>query len=211
MIFSKKFYYLFQICFSLINNIGISSNFNSKMLLCGWHIQRNLVSKLSGLAKRNKEIYNLILSLPFITSESKFTESVNKIKNAGLTNQELDYINLKLKTKTKWAKSYTKSVFCGGVSTTSRVEGLHGILKKHLNSNSNLQKVFSSFRHIEKSQLDKFCNEYNRHTIKGSIIDTSILKSIEEEFPTYIYKKIFPKFSKALAYVAIPDENSAEW
>jgi len=113
---------------------GILKHFSSRMLLCGWHVQRNFLSNLSGVAKKHKETYDEILDLPFVTCEKKFEEKIQKIWDSSkLSEQEEKYLREKLKTKYKWAKCYTKSSFCAGVCTTSRVEGLRSVLKKHLN------------------------------------------------------------------------------
>jgi len=62
--------------------------------------------------------------------------------------------------KEKWAKCETKHTFAGGVCTTSRIEGLHGVLKKYVTSTSSLQNVLFCFREIEYTQIQKFNDEY---------------------------------------------------
>jgi len=128
-------------------------------------------------------MYELMINLPFVSSKKKFKESLNKIyASEDITESELNYLEAKLATKDKWAKCLVKSSFCGGVCTTSRIEGLHGVLKKHLNSNSSLRKVFSCFRQIEKTQLEKFTEEYNRHKKKVAEIDAVPFQEIKSKF-----------------------------
>ena len=182
------------------------------MLLCGWHIQRNFISKFSGMSKRNKKIYDMVLNLPFISCEKKFEEILEEIfASEDLTETEINYLNVKLQAKERWAKCRTKLSFCGGVCTTSRIEGLHAILKRHLNSNSSLQKLFNCFRQIEETQLEKFTEEYNRHAKKSAEIDAVPLKEIKKKFSEYIYKKLAPKFSKALNYILEKDRKFNTW
>jgi len=172
------------------------------MLLCGWHIQRNLISKLSALAKKDKKLYDKIINLPFVTCTNKFEEIIGEVKKSKtLSRIEFDYIQEKLKTKSKWAKSITKSQFCGGVCTTSRIEGLHGVLKRHLNANSSINKVFNCFRQLEIAQSQKHDQEFLRHQKQEQKFQSNPLKEIEKKYPEYIYKKIAPKFSKSLNYI----------
>ena len=108
------------------------------------------------MAKKNKELYNKILSLPFVTRKEKFEEIVEEVSECDdVSDGQYDYLELKMKTKQLWANCYAKNAFAGGISTTSRIEGLHGVLKKRLTSGSSLVNVFQSFRSIEKTQIEK--------------------------------------------------------
>jgi len=184
----------------------ILKHFSSRMLLCGWHIERNF---LSGVAKKHKETYDKILDLPFVTCEKKFEEKIQKIWDSSKLSEQEKYLREELKTKYKWAKCYTKSSFCAGVYTTSRVDGLHSVLKKHLNSNSNpsLKKLFNCFHELETLQLQRFEEEYHRHPKKSGLFYSNPLKDIKTSCTEYIYHKIVPKFSKALNYVLEPFGN----
>ena len=192
---------------------GLKNNFYSKMLLCGWHIQKNISSKLSAFGKKDKEKYQEVLNLPFITCRKKFDETLKNIFDSeNLTETEKDYLNAKLEGKDRWAKSYIKSEFCGGICTTSRVEGLHAVLKKYLNSNSSLIKVFQSFRLLESLQLEKFQEEFQRHSKKQFEIKTNPLEEIKNQFSDYIFRKISPKFAKALSYILEPiGKSKTSW
>ena len=70
---------------------------------------------------------------------------------------------MKLKSKELWAKCFLKTKFTGGVSTTSRIEGLHAKQKKYMISNANLQGVLNGFRSIEKTNISNFKDEYSTH------------------------------------------------
>ena len=165
-------------------------------------MQRNFVPKFSGLNKKNKDTYDKILNLPFITCQKKFEANLKEIfESEEITESEIKYLEEKLKTKNKWAKSFVKFRFCGGVCTTSRIEGLHGVLRRHLNSNSSLQKVFNCFRQLENIQVQRHEQEYLRHPKQSQPIQSNPLNDIKQTYPDYIYKKIALKFSKALNYV----------
>lgn len=183
--------------------LGIEKNFNSRRLLCAWHIQRNFVSKFTNLNKTHSELYDKILALPFITKEEKFQSTVEEALNSeNLTENEKEYLNFKLESKYTWAKCFIKHRFGAGISTTSRVEGLHKVLQDFLNSNSRLTEVFAVFRKIESHKLEKFKNEFNRHSknIGTSCYDCFLLKELSLIYSPYVIKKMEPKISKALSY-----------
>lgn len=183
------------------------------MLLCGWHLQKNFASKLTGLSKKDNSLFHKILNLPFVSSKKQFENIIEEVRaSQNITEAEREYINEKLKTKEKWAKSETKSGFAGGVCTTSRIEGLHGVLKFHLNSNSNLQELFQCFQKIEMNLENKLKDEFNRHEkISRTSLDALPLQLIKEKFSTYIYKKIIPKFSKGLNYLVENNQSENSW
>jgi len=141
------------------------------------------------------------LNLPFITSKEKFLSVVEELMDSeDITEKQQEYLKTKLKTKQTWAKCFLKETFVGGVSTTSRVEGLHALQRRYLTSNSNLQNLFYSFRSIEKTQLIKYEQEFRKWTKALTAQKINLLEKIKTDFPEYVYKKIYPKFCKALNY-----------
>ena len=72
--------------------------------------------------------------------------------------------------------------------------------KKTLNSSSSLQQVFYRFKAIEKIQICKFKEEFERHISQPPNEEIILLKELKETFPEYVYKKIYPKFYKGLNY-----------
>jgi len=182
--------------------LGIENNFQSRIILCGWHIQRNFISKLKSLRNLDKELYQEMISLPFVMRELQFDSILQKFEDSEDVSQEqFEYIEKKLKRKKMWAKCFLKSKFAGGISTTSRVEGLHATLKRGLNSSSSLQTVFVCFRLIEKREATRFTDEFIKQNGQESLSqDQSInaLKAIQEKYSNYVYKKICYKFNSAL-------------
>lgn len=171
------------------------------MVNCAWHIQRNLIKKLSHLSKADKALYNKVISLPFISRKSKFEDLVKEIKKSKLiTSNEKEYLEGLLIRKEKWAKSVLKDSFGGGVNTTSRVEGLHGILRKYLTSKSSLQNVFYAFREIEDIQIDKFENEYISIKDRAKAQNIKFIQELKAKYPEYVVCKIIGKYFKALNY-----------
>jgi len=179
------------------------------MLLCGWRLQKNLAAKFKSLSHKDHALYSKVLNLPFVTCSQKFDAILQEIRQSeDVTENEEDYLKEKLKEKQKWAKSATKSQFSGGVCVTSRIEGLHGVLKRHLNATSSLNKLFNCFRQLEKMQIKKFEEEFKRHSRQAENFDANPLKEIKQKYSEYIYKKICPKFSKSLNYILEPNGRS---
>jgi len=146
-------------------------------------------------------LFENLKNLPFISKEEKFDGIIKDALNSSkLTKHQKDYLKKKLEYKERWAKSYIKQSFAGGVCTTSRVEGLHSMLKKYLNSNSSLQNVFSCFRFVEMTQIKKFEEEYKKSLNKDEIKEINILKHFNEKFSEYFCKKITSNIYRALNY-----------
>ena len=64
------------------NILGIQKNFNSKIVLCGWHLQKNFISRFSKLKGVDEDLYNKILSLPFVISEEKFQNIIEEVEDS---------------------------------------------------------------------------------------------------------------------------------
>ena len=109
-------------------------------------------------------------------------------------------IELKLETKKLWAKCYLKFKFVGGISTTSRIEGLHAHQKRYMTSNSSLTNLFNSFRKTEEIQVNTLKDELSRHNNNYKDQPLIILKEIEDVCTEYAFKRILPKFYKGLNY-----------
>ena len=141
------------------------------------------------------------MNIPFISSQEKFNNVIDEILDSDdITEKQVEYLEDKLNSKKNWAKCFLKKRFLGGISTTSHAEGLHALQKKYLNSNSNLQNLFYSFRFIEKTQIMKYEQEFRKIKKPESIEKINLLEQIKTDFPQYVYKKIYPKFCKALNY-----------
>ena len=53
---------------------------------------------------------------------------------------------------------------------------------------------------MELIQISAFKEEFLRHNKFAKVEDVSWLKEIQDNFPEYVYKKIYPKFFKELNY-----------
>ena len=112
-----------------------------------------------------------------------------------------------LSRKERWAKCAIKLKFGAGVCTTSRVEGLHGVLKKTLTSRSGLQSVFHCFRKVETTQIDKFNNEFYLNKSELLILRNDFMTEVKTKYSNYVAEKIASKFVKALNYNQSVEDN----
>ena len=186
--------------------IGLSSNFKSTLLLCSWHVQRNLVSKFCYISKTNPELYKKITNLPFITNQANFEEIIDTLRSSNdIPKEQIQYLDKKLEKKINGQNVLQKKEFAGGVSTTSRVEGLHAVQKKYLTSSSTLNKVFYSFRTLEKQQIARFQEEFQGNLKTESIEGIESLKIFKEKFSLYIYRRIATKYKLAIDYIKVQE------
>jgi len=80
--------------------IGLSSNFKSTLLLCSWHVQRNLISKFCYISKTNPELYKKITNLPFITNQANFEEIIDTLRSSNdIPKEQIQYLDKKLEKK----------------------------------------------------------------------------------------------------------------
>ena len=91
-------------------------------------------------------LYDKLLSLPFVMKEEIFNQIIEGAENSSfLSENQKKYLNNKISYRENWAKCLIKKEFAAGLSTTSRIEGLHSVLKRYLTSNSCLQNIFIAF------------------------------------------------------------------
>ena len=123
----------------------ISSEFKDiNHRICCWHMCRNLRKNFNFLKAEDQEIKDKIFSLPLLPDGIKFELAVNEILKY-LTEQNLtkskDYLDEILTYKHKWAVSQHVIAFDAGIITTSRAESTNSVVKKYLNSRSELDDL----------------------------------------------------------------------
>jgi len=84
-----------------------------------------------------------------------------------------------------------KDVFTGGTCTTSRVEAKHRILKKYLNSGSNLQKVFKVFAKLEQLEIKNYFDEITKfaNSEEENFMKSDLLKKLNGIYSPYAMNK----------------------
>ena len=66
--------------------------FNVRIVLCGWHLQRNLVSHFNKVKNLDADLYQKILYLPFVMSVEKFNNTLEEIKDSQhISKKQKDY------------------------------------------------------------------------------------------------------------------------
>ena len=170
------------------------------------------MTKFSNFPNSDSELYQQTIKLPFIKDQKKFKDIIEKLKSSeDISDSQKNYLQTKLSKKEKWAKSFTKEKFAGGISTTSRVEGLHSVQKKYLTSSSSLKKVFYSFRSLENQQILKFKEEFREKSKGESIGDIASLDIFKEKYPLYVYKRIYLKYKLAIDYIKERTRYQDQW
>ena len=116
--------------------------------------------------------------------------------------EERKFYNLKLKTKHTWAKCIINNRFAAGVSTTSRIESMHKVLKDNLNSKSKLSELFEAFVKIELNQIESHQEEFQRYSknVEMKSNNCVLVQELAKTYCPYILKKISQKINKALSY-----------
>ena len=139
---------------------------------------------------------------------------VSELKKDGvLTEEQLNYLEKKLKTKKTWAKCLIKKDFVVGICTTSRVEALHSVLLDYLTSNSRLTQVLDAFRKIENTQIDKFRKKFELGKEKDSkkFDDGYLLKELRKKITPYALKKVEERINFAITYQIEEGKQSNKW
>jgi len=166
------------------------------------------------LSKQNKELYERILNLPFISRRDKFDETIKELKKPKVLNQnQANYLESKLKIQDKWAKCIIQEKVTIGVSTTSRIESMHSVLAEKLNSNSRLNEVFDVFRKIENSQIIKFKEEFRKqkNNENPQAFQGQLMQMLAKIYTPYPLKKLENKFLKSLSYEYVEEKKDCEW
>ena len=82
-----------------------------------------------------KELYQLIINLPFQNYVSDFEKILKKIiSNKYVNENSKKYIQEKCSKKEAWVKAFVNEIFGCGTCTTSQIESKHSVLKKYVTS-----------------------------------------------------------------------------
>lgn len=105
-------------------------------------------------------------------------------------------------TNKSWARCYLRQIFTAGIESTSRVEGMNGIIKRTLRSNSTLCQLVEclSERLVSETQKERF------HGYKIATTSSASLSMGEELFPNVT--KILEKYVTVNTLTAIKNEMS---
>ena len=128
------------------------------ILICLWHIQQNM-KKHSAFLNSNaeeKKIKFLIISLPFVKNKIKFEEDYKAIVEYLEKNKHEKthkYMEAYYAKKERAQLIYAPVIFTAGIHTTSRAESTNSVVKKYVNSRSELCDFISFIVDYEKKLL----------------------------------------------------------
>ena len=119
------------------------------------------------------DVKDRIFKLPDIRSQDEFEEEIKQIiellkeKNF---NKTIEYLNFQLKHKEKWAKAFLPFEFTGGIHTTSRAESMNSLIKRYIDSNSEVYDIL------------EFLIDYERKII---VSETKIQKHLKDQYENH--------------------------
>lgn len=100
------------------------------------------------MLKNQKELYQIIVNLPYQEFIDKFEDQYdNLLQNSSINEHQKVYLKEYYETKYKWCKAYMKETnFTCGICSTQR--GINSGLKG-LNMNSSLQEMFDALKNYK--------------------------------------------------------------
>ena len=141
-----------------------------------------------------KELYRLIINLPYSEKIDNFERDYSKIsQDKNINKEDLDYLNKYYAIKTKWCKAFIKHYRTLGIFTNQRAESINALLKRELNKNSSLQEV------IEVISSKKHESNYFNEEEIGTFLSVSrskfyeklnVIKYWKTQISDYIMRKI---------------------
>ena len=172
-------------------------------LLCQWHIGQNIKKHPPFLSNINLgAIYGGINSLIHIQDKKLFEdlcaniETSLKLKNYSKSAQ---YFQRLSSLKKKWATCYLPDIFTAGIHTTSRVESINAVIKKYVNSGSEVIDILDSLAPFEKK---------NAPIKKGSKAEKKahpLLEAIRKDISEYIFNLHYEQFDLCFRYILDKD------
>ena len=187
-------------------------------LLCQWHILQNLKKHFSFLQSMNlKNIYDKILTLPFISKTDIFERTYEEVHKSLLSKKytkSVEYLQRVYGLKLKWSTCYSPSKFPAGIHTTSRIESINSIIKHYVNSNSEISDLFDFILNFEKSLIYKLETEESKKQNHNNI--HPILQKIQLQVSEYVLSLHIEQFLLCSRHIVdttnlfnsnIPDEN----
>jgi len=152
--------------------------------------------------KLEKAEIEKLINLPYCSSKTEFEDFYQKLLNLDLTKETKDYYAAKYQEKEKWCMAFKKTLPCLKINTTSRIEGLNGIIKKNISVSNGLLELF--YRLIEVSD-----NANNAVYSDCGIIHSQLLSNLESNLvlmylkaviSPYAYSQTALNLSKAFNY-----------
>ena len=111
-------------------------------ILCQWHIKQSFNKNFSYLSAMNYGyLKEKIITLIWLEDQDTFSrnyEEIIKDLEARKLHKSINYLKDMHSIRNKWARSFLPWTFTGGVHTTSRVESVNSLIKRYVNSGSEV-------------------------------------------------------------------------
>jgi len=170
----------------------IDKNYQSiTHLLCLWHIIQSFTKHFSFLTSLNcSTLKNQILSLPYIETEKEFEEVYSQIQKT-LDEKKLtkssNYLEKMHIIRKKWGEAFLPAKFTGGVHSTSRAESMNSLIKRYVNSKSEIYDLIVFLKDFEKTSI------YNDFKLSKEIVPQYENHPIINELKKCVFETIFSK------------------
>jgi len=142
------------------------------------------------------------MKLPFISSKEIYERTLDEISTSEIiSDQNKKYIESLHESKEKWSLAFRKEEYILGIQTTSRIESLHGIIKKFIRSKCNLNELF--IRLLKLSNGRNYIKEFEEsieNEITSVLSQNFILSKLKEKYTEFIYNKCLLGYIKAQSY-----------
>lgn len=195
----------------MINILGLKEIFPTTTLLkCAWHLEQNLKKKVSHLNKGKKDLYETIVSLPYLRYEQDYHMSYDEIiQNEALDKKFIDYFKDINQSKELWVKCFIKKHFTCGMVTSSRVESKHRVLKEYLNGASRLGDVYACFKLLENQEKEVLKNEIQKFSRKENenLDQYDLIKQAKNIYSEYVISLLKANIFQSIHYEVNPEEN----
>jgi hypothetical protein len=104
--------------------------------------------------KEKKALYEAAVTLPYCEYLEDYNISMTLINNSDFISEAFkEELEDRDDSAPLWARCFTKAFFTASNTTTSRIEYLHGFIKKFLNENSKLTQIFHLIADIDKKEF----------------------------------------------------------
>ena len=164
---------------------------------------------------KSKELYKIIVNLPFEKNIIKLNDNIEKILENELIIKDKEYFEDQLKFKELWAKSYISKYFTAGICTTQRAESIYTTLSKVLSNSCSLLEMLEYYRtkYINPPQNSE--GGEKEFSIKKSesknLENLKLFDYFRSKTTNYIIEKIKIEFQLSLNYKIIDEKAYLSW
>jgi hypothetical protein len=180
---------------------------DAKHRLCCWHLSRNLRRNFNYIKGESQDLKDKICNLPYYTEKSEFDDVVSEAKKyfeEHSLNKSKDYLNAVLEIKEKWSIAHHEVGFDANITTTSRAESTNAVIKRYLNSKSEVSDLRSFIADFENKYLN-FKEDYKTDSI---LENTPLAKEFKAFLSPRAYRRQMSQFGASFSYESDPESQN---